>query len=45
MHHGQGAGERDQGGEAAAAGPASLLRGSKDWEHLADTLETAASSG
>lgn len=45
MHHGRGAGERDQGGEAGAAGPASLLRGSKDWEHLVDTLETAASSG
>lgn len=35
----------DQGGEAGAAGPASLLRGSKDWEHPVETLETAASSG
>lgn len=35
----------DQGGEAGAAGPASLLRGSKDWEHPVETLETAVSSG
>ena len=35
----------DRGGETGAAGPAFLLRGSKDWEHPVETLETAASSG